>query len=62
MKLAEIMHTDLVTALPNLPVSREAKLMVEKRVGCLPVTRASKLAGIVANTDFLKVLVNGSNC
>ncbi|MCZ6533361.1 MAG: hypothetical protein O7A08_10400 [SAR324 cluster bacterium] len=39
-----------------------AKLMVEKRMGSLPVTRASKLAGIVANTDFLKVLVNGSNC
>ncbi len=61
VKLSEVMTKSPVTASPAMSVSNGAKLMVEKRVGCLPLTKANKLVGIVTNTDFLKVLANGSD-
>ena len=60
VKLSEVMTKSPITAKPEMQVPEAAKLMAEKKVGCLPVTKADKLIGIVTVTDFLKLLANGA--
>jgi len=35
--IKEAMHTDVVTTHPDTPLAEAAKVMYEKKVGCLPV-------------------------
>lgn len=49
----EIMTPDPVTVGPDLPVKEAAKLMVEKRVGALPVMDGGRLAGLVTEGDLI---------
>ena len=45
------------TISPEAPISEAARLMIEKKIGCLPVLDAGKLVGLVTETDLLKELV-----
>ena len=49
----EAMTTDVVTVGPDTPLADAARLMVEKKIGCLPVVEGDKLVGIVTETDFV---------
>jgi CBS domain-containing protein len=50
----EIMTPDPITVSPDLPVTDAAHLMVEKRVGALPVLDADgALAGLVTEGDLI---------
>ncbi len=53
LKARDIMTTEPVTVLPDLSVKDAARLMVEKRVGALPVLDAGKLVGIVTEGDLI---------
>jgi CBS domain-containing protein len=47
------MITEVVTASPEMPLAEAARLMTEKRIGCLPVVDSSRLIGILTETDFV---------
>jgi CBS domain-containing protein len=49
----EAMTTDVVTVAPDTKVSDAARIMVQKKIGCLPVVAGEKLVGIVTETDFV---------
>jgi CBS domain-containing protein len=49
----DIMTTDPVTVTPDLSVTDAARIMVENRVGALPVLDAGKLVGIVTEGDLI---------
>jgi CBS domain-containing protein len=52
----------LMTLIPvvvqaETPVDEAIQLMLDKRIGCLPVMRNNKLVGIVTTTDVLRFCV-----
>jgi len=49
-----VMSEPPITIAPDSPIKEAAQLMVEKQIGCLPVTDNGKLIGIVTETDILK--------
>lgn len=52
--LGEVMTTDIITVSPNLDLPTALDLMLEHKIGCLPVvTEDDKLVGIVTEADFL---------
>ena len=56
MKLEEIMIRDVVQAAPDEPIGEAAKRMRQRAVGCLVVTVAGAVKGIVTDRDLLDCL------
>jgi acetoin utilization protein AcuB len=49
----QVMQGDVVTVTPETSLSEAARIMLESRVGCLPVVAAGGLVGILTEGDFL---------
>ena len=56
----EAMSPEIHTASPDLPVAEAARMMVERKIGCLPVVDGDRLVGIVTETDFVKLVADGT--
>ena len=56
LSIKGIMSDPAIRVTADTGISEAACLMVEKRVGCLPVVDGKRLVGLVTETDFLKVL------
>jgi CBS domain-containing protein len=52
----EVMTDPPITIAPHATVQEAARLMMEKKIGCLPVLEGPKLVGIVTETDMLKLV------
>ncbi len=48
-----------VTISPDAPIKDAAHLMIDRKIGCLPVMEAEKLVGLITETDLLKELLEG---
>lgn len=48
-----VMRRDPITVAPGTSVQEAAKLMVDRKIGCLPVVSGEKLVGIVTGIDLL---------
>ncbi len=59
LSIKGIMSDPPITVTADTRISEAARLMVEKKVGCLPVVDGKRLIGLVTKTDFLKVLAEG---
>jgi CBS domain-containing membrane protein len=58
VRVVELMHRDVVTVPPDLPVAEAARILLENKYGCLPVVDDSGLlVGIVTEADFLRLTV-----
>jgi len=57
MKAGDIMTRNPVTVGPETPVEEAAKILNEKRIGCLPVVQDGALVGIITTCDMLNVLL-----
>lgn len=58
VEVGDIMHQGVVTAKPEMSVAEAASLMVDKRIGGLPVIDDSKqVIGIITETDLFRALV-----
>ena len=57
----EAMSAELFTTTPETPVAEAARAMIERRIGCLPVLDGGKLAGIVTETDFVRLVAEGKS-
>jgi CBS domain-containing protein len=55
--LKEAMKTDVVTISPDAPLVDAAKLMMERKIGCLLVTEGKAIVGILTETDFVKLAI-----
>lgn len=56
LRVKEVMTTDVLTIEPDAPIARAATLMLEKKVGCLPVVEDGELIGILTEADFVAEL------
>jgi CBS domain-containing membrane protein len=53
--LKEAMKTEVVTVSPAAPLTEAAKLMLDQKIGCLVVVEGKKIAGILTESDFVKL-------
>ena len=53
----EIMATPVVTVAPEAPIADAAHLLLEKRIGGLPVVEGDRLVGIITKDDILAAFV-----
>ena len=54
----QVMVTSVVTVSPDHPMEEAARLMVEHKIGSLPVVEEGRLVGIITETDIFKQFVD----
>ena len=57
LKVEEVMTRQVITVTEDTPVEEAARIMVDSKIGGLPVMRDGQLAGIVTETDLFKVFL-----
>jgi CBS domain-containing membrane protein len=55
----EIMTPNPTTADPELDIRDAARVMLDRKYGCLPVVEGARLVGIVTEADFVRFLAAG---
>lgn len=54
-----IMSRNPISVHPRTSIARAAQIMMEKKIGCLPVIKRDKVEGIITESDILRILVLG---
>jgi acetoin utilization protein AcuB len=57
VRVREVMKRHVVTVSPDYPFEEAARLMVEHKIGSLPVVEEGRLVGILTDTDVFQQLV-----
>ena len=52
----EVMSTDVLTTTPDTPLVEAARVLMERKIGCLPVVQDGHLVGIVTEADFVAMV------
>ena len=55
----EVMSTGPITTAPETPLLDAARVMLEHKIGCLPVIDDGKLVGILTESDFVALAARG---
>jgi len=59
IQVSEVMTKNVATISPDATVEDAAQIMIDKKVGCLPVVKdKNKLVGLITETDVLQYFVN----
>lgn len=53
----EVMTRNVITVSEDTPVEEAARIMVDNKIGGLPVVREEQIVGIITETDLFKVLL-----
>lgn len=53
----QIMTEGVLTVSPSTDVRGAAELMLDRKIGCLPVVEGRKLVGILTEADFVRYLL-----
>lgn len=53
-----VMVEDVITIDQDVPVEEAARVMADKRIGCLPVTGEGGLVGIITDNDLFDAMLN----
>jgi CBS domain-containing membrane protein len=51
------MTEDVITIAPGTTIKDAARIMIDKKIGCLPVVENEKLIGLLTETDILRYVV-----
>jgi len=54
LHVSEVMSSPPITVPEDVPIEEAARIMVEKKIGCLPVMRNDQMVGIITETDIFK--------
>jgi CBS domain-containing membrane protein len=57
----EVMITDIVTTSPDTALDEAAKILMERKIGCLPVVENRRLVGILTEADFVALVARKKN-
>jgi acetoin utilization protein AcuB len=57
IKVADVMTKDVITVGENTPLEEAARIMVDHKIGGLPVLRGGALVGIITETDLFKIFL-----
>lgn len=53
LRIKDIMVTQVITVSPDTDLKTAVKMMVDHKIGCLPVVEGDRLIGLVTETDIL---------
>jgi CBS domain-containing protein len=56
--ITRVMTRDPISVAPDSPVRDAVALMIDRKMGCLPVVEGERLVGILTRSDLLNVLMN----
>jgi CBS domain-containing membrane protein len=56
LRVKDAMTAEPVTTTPDVEVGAAARLMVERKIGCLPVLEGERLVGILTESDFARIV------
>ena len=57
LHVEEVMTSPPITVPEDAPLEEAARIMVENKIGCLPVMRDGKLQGLITETDIFETFV-----
>jgi CBS domain-containing protein len=57
IRIKKVMTENVVTISPDETVKEAARVMIDKKIGCLPVVEGRKLVGIITETDILRYVL-----
>ncbi len=55
LSVKDVMTCDPITVAPDLPLPEAARIMLDKKIGCLPVVENDRLVGILTESDFVRL-------
>ena len=55
----EVMTENVVTTTPETPITTAAQMMVDRKIGCLPVVESNALVGILSESDIVSAVARG---
>ena len=58
LRVQEVMSKPVITIPPDATAKEAARLMAEKKIGCLPVVDGEALVGLVTETDILRYVAS----
>lgn len=58
LKVRDVMTANVITVTPETSIDEAARLMLQHRIGSLPVLRGKDVVGIITETDMLQALVD----
>lgn len=58
LKVKEIMTKKVITVEPETPIAEAAHLLLNRRIGALPVLKGGEVVGIISETDMLRALID----
>lgn len=58
LSVKDVMTCDPITVAPDLPLAEAARIMLDKKIGCLPVVEGGRLVGILTESDFLRLALS----
>jgi CBS domain-containing protein len=56
LTVGNVMSRSVLVVDPDRPVAEAARIMIEHKIGALPVVEAGRLVGIVTESDFVRVV------
>lgn len=59
LSVKDVMATEVITASPDAALVEAAKILTERKIGCLPVVENGKLVGILTEGDFVALVARG---
>jgi acetoin utilization protein AcuB len=57
VKVKAVMVKDVITTTEDTPIEEAAHLMLDHKIGCLPVIRDDKLVGIITESDIFRTFM-----
>ena len=57
VKVKEVMTRDVLTVTEDVTLEEASRLMVDNKIGCLPVVRDGMVVGIITESDLFKVFL-----
>jgi acetoin utilization protein AcuB len=58
IKTHHVMVKNVITIGEDVALEEAARVMADKKIGCLPVMRGDRLVGIISDNDIFDVMVN----
>jgi acetoin utilization protein AcuB len=57
VKVEAVMVKNVITTIEDTPIEEAAHLMLDNKIGCLPVMRDKKLVGIITESDIFRTFM-----
>ena len=57
LKMKDVMTKGVISVAEDCPLEEAARIMVDSKIGCLPITKEGRVVGIITETDIFKTFV-----